>query len=307
MQKKQTVGSLKVGARKRYHEPYLSMTMWRRGLRRLRRDRPTMAAMFTVLSLALISLLAPIFSAVLNVDPNEINVTNNYAPLFSEGHLLGTDELGRDHFSRLLYGGQVSLGIAFSAALLSLAIGLPVGVFAGYYGGKRDDFINWFIITLNSIPFLYLLAIISALLSPSPLTFVLILGILGWTGTTRLVRAESYSLKQRDFVIAAQALGASNLRLMFQHIAPNMFSLLIVSLALSMGGLILTESALSFIGFGIKAPTPTWGNMLSGGFDYMRRAPHLLVLPGMLIAITVFCFYLIGDGLRDAFDPKIAD
>lgn len=294
-------------ARKSHYELYPSLTMWQRGLRRLRGDRPTMAAIFIVLGFAVISLLAPIIATALNIDPNEIDVTNNYAPLFSDGHLLGTDELGRDHLSRLLYGGQVSLGIAFSAALLSLAIGLPIGVFAGYYGGKLDDFINWFIITLNSIPFLYLLAIISALLSPSPLTFVVILGILGWTGTTRLVRAESYSLKQREFVIAAQALGASKVRLMFQHIVPNIFSLLIVSLALSMGGLILTESALSFIGFGIKAPTPTWGNMLSGGFDYMRRAPHLLVLPGMLIAITVFCFYLIGDGLRDAFDPKITD
>lgn len=307
MQKKSISGRLHGAAYKSKHELYPSLTMWQRGFRRLRRDRPTMAAMFTVLGFAVITLLAPLVSAALNVDPNEINVTNNYAPLFSEGHLLGTDELGRDHLSRLLYGGQVSLGIAISAALLSLVIGLPIGVFAGYYGGKLDDFINWFIITLNSIPFLYLLAIISALLSPTPLTFVAILGTLGWTGTTRLVRAESYSLKQREFVIAAQALGASNLRLMFQHIVPNIFSLLIVSLALTMGSLILTESALSFIGFGIKAPTPTWGNMLSGGFDYMRRAPHLLVLPGMLIAITVFCFYLIGDGLRDAFDPKIAD
>lgn len=307
MQKRPITVGLHDAARKGKHELYPSLTMWQRGLRRLRRDRPTVAAIFTVLGLAAMSLLAPIVSAALNVDPNEINLANNYAPLFSEGHLLGTDELGRDHLSRLLYGGQVSLGIAFSAALLSLAIGLPIGLCAGYYGGKLDDFINWFIITLNSIPFLYLLAIISALLSPAPPTFVIILGILGWTGTTRLVRAETYSLKQREFVIAAQALGASSFRIMFQHIAPNIFSLLIVSLTLSMGSLILAESALSFIGFGIKAPTATWGNMLSGGFDYMRRAPHLLVLPGTLIAITVFCFYLIGDGLRDAFDPKIAD
>ena len=121
------------------------------------------------------------------------------------------------------------------------------------------------------------------------------------------MRAETFSIKEREYVIAARATGASDLRIMFAHILPNVFSLLIVGLSQGMGGLILAESALSFIGFGIRAPIPTWGNMLNGGLDYMRRAPHLLILPGLLISVTVFCFYLIGDGLRDAFDPKIAD
>ena len=157
------------------------------------------------------------------------------------------------------------------------------------------------------MPGLYLLILITALLDTTPLTLVLIFGCLGWTGTTRLVRAEAYSIKEREYVIAAQAVGASNLRIMFVHIVPNIFSLLIITLAQGMGGLILAESSLSFLGFGIAPPTPTWGNMLSGGLDYMRKAPHLMVLPGLLITITVFCFYLIGDGLRDAFDPRIAE
>ncbi len=284
-----------------------SLTLWQRGMWRLRHDRTTLAAMFTVALLASLSLLAPTISDALNVDPNTQDLRNNYAPLLSEGHLLGTDELGRDHLSRLLYGGRISLGIAISAAILTLGIGVAVGVYAGYYGGIIDDAIIWFITTLNSIPYLFLLILITSVLSLAPLTLVLIFAVLGWTGVTRLVRAETFSIKERDYVIAARATGASDWRIMFVHIVPNVFSLLIVGLSQGMGGLILTESALSFIGFGIRAPIPTWGNMLNGGLDYMRRAPHLLILPGLLISVTVFCFYLIGDGLRDAFDPKIAD
>ena len=284
-----------------------SLTMWQRALKRIRRDRPTMGAIVVLLILAALSILAPVISDALQIDPNTQDLRNNYAELFALGHPLGTDELGRDHLSRLLYGGQISLGIAFAAAFLSLGIGVAVGAFAGFYGGIVDDFIIWFVTTLTSIPSLFLLILISALLSPTPTTLVIILGILGWTGTTRLVRSEAYAIREQEFVIAARALGASNLRIMFLHIVPNMFSLLVVDLSFSLGSLILTESALSFLGFGIRAPTPTWGNMLNGGLDYARRAPHLVFLPGLLITLTVFCFFLLGDGLRDAFDPKIAD
>ncbi len=284
-----------------------SQSLWSRAMSRLRRDRPTLAAMVAIVFLASLAVLAPIIGDVLGVDPYAQDLRKKYLEVGAPGHPLGTDELGRDHLSRLLYGGQISLGIAFAAAILSLCIGVAVGAFAGFYGGIVDDFILWFITTLTSIPGLFLLIIITAVLSPSPPAMVLVFAIIGWTGTTRLVRAETYSLKQREYVIAARAMGASNLRLMFVHIVPNIFSLLIIGLSQAMVGLILAESALSFIGFGIQAPIPTWGNMLSGAFGYMRRAPHLLFLPGMLISVTVFCFYLIGDGLRDAFDPKIAD
>ncbi len=284
-----------------------SLNMWQRALRQLRQDRTTIAALFVITLFATLSLLAPQISDLLQIDPIAQDLRNNYAPLFSPGHPLGTDELGRDHLIRLLYGGQISLGIAVAAAFLSLGIGVAVGVYAGYFGGIVDDLVIWLVTTLNSVPGLYLLIIINAILSPGPLTLVLIFGILGWTGTTRLVRAETYSIKEREYVVAARAMGASNLRIMFVHIVPNIFSLLIVSLSLAMGGLILAESALSFIGFGIRAPIPSWGNMLNGGLDYMRRGPHLMFLPGILISVTVFCLYLIGDGLRDAFDPKISE
>lgn len=285
-----------------------SLNLYKKALRRIRRDRPTLMALGVISALVLIAIMAPILSErVFQVDQVTQEVRNKYRPLFTEGHLLGTDELGRDHLSRLLYGGQISLGIAVAAAVLSLGIGIIVGVFAGFYGGLVDDFIIWFIATLNSIPGLYLLIIITALLSPAPLTLVLIFGLLGWTGTTRLVRAETYSIKEREYIIAVRAMGASNWRIMFVHIVPNILSLLIITLSQAMGGLILAESSLSFLGFGVQPPIPTWGNMLSGGLEYARKAPHLVLLPGLLITLTVFCLYLIGDGLRDAFDPKIAD
>lgn len=285
-----------------------SLNLYQIAFRRIRRDRPTLLAMAILALFVLLAILAPFLSeTVFQVDQVTQEVRNKYLPLFAEGHVLGTDELGRDHLSRLLYGGQISLGIGAAAAVLSLGIGIVVGVSAGFYGGLVDDCINWFIITLNSIPGLYLLIIITTLLSPTPLTLVLIFGILGWTGTTRLVRGVTYSIKESEYIIAARAMGASNRRIMFIHIVPNIFSLLIITLSQAIGGLILAESALSFLGFGVQPPTPTWGNMLSGGLEYARKAPHLVYLPGLLITTTVFCLYLIGDGLRDAFDPKIAD
>ncbi len=302
--------AVRIAKLKRRHDDGFtpSLNLYQKAFRRIRSDRPTLLAMAVLVVFVLLALFAPFLSeTIFQVDQVTQAVRNKYLPLFSEGHVLGTDELGRDHLSRLLYGGRISLGIGGAAAVLSLGIGIVVGVFAGFYGGIADDLINWFMITLNSIPGLYLLIIITTLLSPAPLTLVLIFGMLGWTGTTRLVRAETYSIKEREYIIAARAMGASNWRIMFIHIVPNIFSLLIITLSQAIGGLILAESALSFLGFGVQPPTPTWGNMLSGGLEYARKAPHLVYLPGLLITTTVFCLYLIGDGLRDAFDPKIAD
>ncbi len=302
--------AVKIAKLKRRHDDEFSpsLNLYKKAFRRIRRDRPTLLAMAVLAVFALLTVCAPFLSeTVFQVDQVTQAVRSKYLPLFSQGHVLGTDELGRDHLSRLLYGGRISLGIGVAAAALSLGIGIVVGVFAGFYGGRADDLINWFMLTLNNIPGLFLLILITEMLSPSPLTLVLIFGVLGWTGTTRLVRAETYSIKEREYIIAARAMGASNWRIMFSHIVPNIFSLLIITLSQAIGGLILAESSLSFLGFGVQPPTPTWGNMLSGGLEYARKAPHLVYLPGLLITTTVFCLYLIGDGLRDAFDPKIAD
>ncbi|MBN1562607.1 MAG: ABC transporter permease subunit, partial [Anaerolineae bacterium] len=221
-------------------------------------------------------------------------------------YLLGTDGAGRDLATRLLVGGQVSLKIGFFSAIGSLSIGVVLGIAAGYWRGPFDDVVMWVITTLNSIPQLFLLLIISATLAPNDTSLILVLVFLGWTGATRLVRGETFSLREREFVMAARAVGASPLRIMFTHISPNVLSVLLIVLSRGIGNLILAESSLSFLGFGVKPPTPTWGNMLTGGLELLRNAPHLVFAPGLLISITVLCLYVIGDGLRDAFDPKLS-
>jgi peptide/nickel transport system permease protein len=278
----------------------------RMGIRHLRHDRLTIAALVILATLALLSVLAPVISQyVLHVDPTSTDGYNHLMPLGSPDHILGTDDLGRDQLSRLLFAGQVSLGIAFVSGALSIGIGLLLGVLAGYYGGILDDVITWLIATLNSIPGLFLLLIVSAILRPGPTALVIVLGLLGWTFTTRLVRGETLSLRERDFVVSAKSIGASDRHIMFFHLIPNVISITLVNLAITIGDLILLESALSFLGVGIRPPTPTWGNMLSNAQSFFKTGSHLVIFPGLLIVITVLCLYVIGDGLRDAFDPTL--
>ncbi|HLA45642.1 MAG TPA: ABC transporter permease [Aggregatilineales bacterium] len=301
--------------------PEINQGLWHLALRRLRRDYLTIIAIVVVLALALLSLLAPVISKnILHVDYTRTSRTT-YAGIDTEGHILGTDDIGRDYFARLLYGGRVSIGIAFTAAIFSLVIGVSVGLIAGFYHGGRlrfiDDFVMWFITTLNSIPTLYLLITLVAVLngrsgsggvgssiSLSVLSLILILGFLGWTGTTRLVRGEALSQREREYVMAARVMGANDLRIMFVHILPNVFSIIIVTLAIDIGALILVESTLSYLGLGVQEPVPSWGNMLTDAKSYYGKGNHLIGLPAVLVTVTVLCLYLIGDGLRDAIDPE---
>jgi peptide/nickel transport system permease protein len=281
------------------------------GLRRLRRDRLTLLAVAFILTMTVLSLLAPFISdQILHVSFSRTNLQATFLPVGTPGHILGTDDLGRDYLSRLLYAGQVSLGVAFFAALVSITIGVFFGIVAGYYGGVVDDLINWFITTLGSIPTLLLLLIIAAVFSSGPLTLTILLGLLGWLGTARLVRGETLAIRERDYILAARALGASPWRIMFVHIIPNLFSVLVITLALDIGALILTEAVLSFLGYGVKPPIPSWGNMLNNAEDLYThgiQGPFLVIVPGLAITITVLCLYVIGDGLRDAFDPSLAN
>lgn len=280
---------------------------WQRAYDQLRHDYLTLLAMGIIVFLALAAICAPLISEhITGYGPEEINLRNTFATPSAE-HILGTDENGRDYFTRLVWGGQVSLGIAFAAAILSLTIGVSLGLLTGYFGGIVDDFLIWFITTLNSIPTLFLLLIVNAVLSPGPLGLILALGLLGWTGTMRLVRGETLGIREREFVVAARAMGASNARIMFQHILPNLISIVVITLAIDIGVLILVESGLSFLGFGIPQYIPSWGNMLTNAQQYFRRAPHLVIWPGLTIWITVLCMYVVGDGLRDALDPTIND
>jgi len=289
-------------------------------LRRLRRDKLTLMAIAVLLLLATASFTAPITTSLLGVSHTRTDASKTFLiPLTWAAptdaivgrdqvlHVMGTDDLGRDHLARLLYAGQVSLSVAFLASALSLTIGVSLGIITGFYGGIFDDVVNWVIATLNSIPQLFLLLIVAAVLQPSPTMLILVLGLLGWTGITRLVRGETLSLREREYVISARAVGASPLRIMFIHILPNLFSVIVVTMAIDIGSIILAEAALSFLGLGIKPPTPSWGNMLTGAQSYFTKGVHLVVMPGLLIFTTVLCLYVIGDGVRDAFDPQSKD
>lgn len=289
-------------------EEYESLSLWQLALRRLRNDYLTLIALGVLVTLGLLAVLAPVISDVLDVSYRRTNLDATFLTPGAEGHVLGTDDLGRDELARLLYGGRVSLGLAFSAAALSLVIGMSVGVVAGYNQGGRfgfvDDILMWFVITLNSVPSLFLLLIISALLTPSVTTLILILALLSWTSTMRFVRGETLSHREREYVVSAKAVGANTPRIMFMHILPNVFSVLIVNLASDIGSLILVESSLSFLNLGVRPPTPSWGNMLTNAQTFFTKGVHLVWLPGILIVVTVLCLYLLGDGLRDAFDPQ---
>jgi peptide/nickel transport system permease protein len=283
-------------------------SLMHKALRRLWHDRLAMISMAIIVLLALLSIFAPhITSQILHVDPNRTNSDARFLPIGTPGHLLGTDDLGRDHLARLLYAGQVSLGIGFSGAILTLVIGMFFGTTTGYFGGLVDDIMNWVITTLDSIPSLYLLLIIAAILSPSAEALVIVLALVGWTTTTRLIRGETFTIREREYIIGARAIGASPWRIMFVHILPNLVSVTAISLANGIGNLILIESALSFLNVGVQPPTATWGNMLSNSQTYFTLGGHLVVLPGLLIVITVLCLYIIGDGVRDAFDPTTVD
>lgn len=284
-----------------------SRSHMQRAIASLRRDYLTLLALGMVFFLAAACFIGgPLLAQTSGLAFDDENLSNTFAPP-DENWVLGTDEQGRDHLLRLLYGGQVSLRIAFFAAIISITIGVFLGLITGYYGGLIDDFFIWLITTISAIPGLFLLLIIVSILDPGPDGLILALGLLGWIGTMRLVRGETLGLREREYVIAARAMGASDLRIMLQHILPNLISLVIITLAIDIGVLILTESALSYLGFGIPAHIPSWGNMLTNAQQYFRRAPHLVVMPGLLITITVLCLYVIGDGLRDALDPTTSD
>ncbi|MBZ0301005.1 MAG: ABC transporter permease [Anaerolineae bacterium] len=287
-------------------EHYASPSLLQLALGRLWRDRLSMIALTLLLLLTVSAYGAPIITQLLGVNPNSI-VGPSFLPPGVDGHLLGLDDIGRDHLARLLYAGQISLKIGFLAAFLSLVIGVSLGLATGYFGGIVDDITIWLITTINSIPLFFIILIIAAILSPDDNTLIIVLGFLGWTSTTRLVRGETLSLREREFVISARAIGATRIRIMFAHILPNLISIILINLAIDIGVIILVEAGLSFLGVGVKPPTATWGNMLTNAQTFFTRGPHLVFWPGFMIFLTVLCLYVLGDGLRDAFDPTTVD
>jgi len=271
---------------------------------RLLHDKLTLFTLIVLLIVTIGCLFGPpILERVFKVNPDRINVVDRFSRP-GPAHLLGADQLGRDQLIRLLYGGQISLAIAYSASIMSIVIGLTVGLLAGYYGGWVDDVLICFVNTLSSVPTIFLLLIASALWSPSASTLILILAALSWLTTCRLVRGQVLALRNRDFVLAAKSIGAKNYWLILNHILPNVMSIVITNLSISAGSLILVESGLSYLGLGVQPPTATWGNMLTDSRQYFANSGYLVLWPGLAITVTVLCFYLVGDGIRDALDPR---
>lgn len=236
-------------------------------------------------------------------DPNKTNLRLRGASP-SMAHPFGNDDIGRDILSRIMYGARVALLVGITSTTIAVSIGVLVGSMAGYFGGWIDLVLSRLIDTLMAFPILALLLTLSAVLGPSLRNVIIIVGVTFWASYARVIRAEVLSLRERDYVLAARASGASDKRVILQHIVPNAIGPVIILASLAVGGVIIFESALSFLGMGISRPTPSWGTMLSDGRDHIRNYPHIAIAPGLSIALTVLAFNLIGDGLRDALDPR---
>ncbi len=269
---------------------------------RLRHNRMALVGGAIVLAMFLLAAIA----SLVNGDPSAIDVGQSLLPP-GPAHLFGTDDLGRDVLLRMLYGARISLLVGFVAVGISCLIGIFLGSLAGYYGGWVDTLIMRFVDIMLCFPTFFLILAVIAFLDPSIWNIMIVIGLTSWMGVARLIRAEFLSLRQRDFVLAAQALGVSDYRLIFRHILPNAISPVLVSATLGVAGAILTESALSFLGIGVQPPTPSWGNMLIVGKQTLGSAWWLSVFPGLAILITVLGYNLLGEGIRDALDPRLKE
>jgi peptide/nickel transport system permease protein len=282
-----------------------AQSYWNESWERLRGNRIGVAAGILILVFALIAVAAPLFSAVLtHYQPQSINLDQTFARPGAQ-HLLGSDELGRDTLTRLIWGARVSLGVAFLTVAMSLTVGTTVGMVAGYYGGWIDDVLMRLVDTVLAIPAIFLFILMSILFRPNAITLAAIVASVGWGTVARLVRGEVLSVKQRDFILATRSIGADDVRLMIRHLLPNVLPVLIVAASLGVGQIILIEAALDFLGLGIQPPTPSWGNMLTNAQSYFFRSGFLVAFPGVTIFLTVLASNVFGNAVRDAFDPRL--
>ena len=276
-------------------------SMLRETLRRLFRNPLAVAGAAVVLFFCVLALFP---SLVSSHDPNRIDILKILEPP-SGAHPLGTDDLGRDVLARMLHGARISLSVGFVAESIAIGIGLVIGLLAGYYGGKVDSLLMRFVDIMLCFPTFFLILAVIAFIGPSIWNIMFIIGVTGWMGVARLVRAETLSLKERDFVAAARAQGAGTARILFRHILPNTLAPVLVAATLGVAGAILVESGLSFLGIGVQPPTPSWGNILTAGKDNIEFAWWLSLFPGLAIFLTVLGYNLLGEGIRDAVDPRL--
>jgi peptide/nickel transport system permease protein len=268
---------------------------------RLKRNKLALFGLFLVVSLILIALFAGVISPY---DPIQISLKQSLKPP-SLAHLMGTDVLGRDIFSRIIYGARASLIIGVVATSISLVIGVIVGAISGYYGGWLDSILMRITDVFFAFPFFLLAIAIMTFLGPSFINIFIALGIVGWTNYARLVRGQVMSVKGCDYVEAAHAVGAKDARIIWKHVMPNTLAPIIVYTTMNIGGVILAEAGLSFLGIGVQPPSPSWGLMLSEASNFIFNAPWMVIWPGIAIFLTVLGYNLLGDGLRDALDPRM--
>jgi len=270
--------------------------------RKFRHKRTAVFGAVLVIILILLSLADPVIAPY---SPDKQDLSQKLRPP-SVSHWMGTDEYGRDVLSRMLYGGRISLSVGFVAVGISLFVGVLLGALAGYFGGWVDQAIMRTVDIVLCIPTLFLILMLIVFLGPSLFNIMVIIGLTSWTELSRLVRAEFLTLKQRDYVSAARAVGASNRRIIFIHILPNALAPIFISATFGVAGAILLESGLSFLGLGVQPPMASWGNILTSGKDYITQAWWLTMTPGLAIFITVLGYNLLGDGLRDIMDPRLS-
>lgn len=282
--------------------PQVGEGYWQIAWKRLRKHRLAMAGLFIIVLLIASAVFAPWIAPYKFED---IDLLNRFAGPGQPGHVLGTDDLGHDVLTRLLYAGRISLLVGFAAALSAVALGTLVGVVAGFYGGTIDNILMRLTDIVLTLPVFGVLLILGRYFGGGILPIVIIIGLFGWTTAGRLVRGEILKLRGQDFADAARALGAGETRIIFRHLLPNAMAPIIVAATLDVGGAILLEAALSYFGVGIQPPTPSWGNMLQNAQSYMWTSPSLAFWPGAMIFLTVLCFNFFGDGLRDALDPRL--
>lgn len=269
--------------------------------KRFMRNRLATAGAVVIALLMVVSIFSPLVSPY---DPTDIDIRNMFSPP-SVAHPLGTDELGRDVLTRMIWGSRISLSVGFVAVGISVLIGTLIGAVAGFFGGWADSLLMRFTDVMLAFPSFFLLLAVIAIIGPSIYNIMVVIGITSWMGVARFVRAEFLTLKERDFVQSSRALGAGNTRLIVRQVLPNALSPVFVTATFGVAGAILVESALSFLGIGVQPPTPSWGNILTSGKDNIEFAWWLSLYPGLAILITVLSFNLVGEGLRDALDPRL--
>lgn len=267
---------------------------------RIKRNKMAVAGIILIALLSLIALGSPLIAPY---HPSQQNLIERLQSP-SLKHWIGTDDLGRDILSRMIFGTRISLMVGLVAVLISTFFGTLIGLAAGYFGKWTDSILMRFVDILLCFPTFFLILMVIAFLEPNIINVMIIIGATSWTGLARLVRGETLSLKEREFILAAKSLGLSNRRILLVHILPNVIAPILVSATLGVGNAILIESSLSFLGLGVQPPTPSWGNMLTAGKDYIYFAWWLSLFPGLAILITVLSFNLLGEGLRDALDPR---